>query len=88
MGEGSLRKRKREDKGGEDGRSIGSHEPQTMNLQQQANLPRAGRRGERGPALLGLRLGHANYSLNRSNINTIQKYENMFFKSLNYFYLW
>lgn len=76
MGEGSLRKRKREDKGGEDGRSIGSHEPQTMNLQQQANLPRAGRRGERGergPALLGLRLGHANYSLNSSNINTIQK---------------
>lgn len=38
MGRESLKKRKGEDKGREDRESIQSHEPQTMNLQKQANL--------------------------------------------------
>lgn len=38
MGEESLKRRKGEDKGREDRQSIQSHEPQTMNLQKQANL--------------------------------------------------
>ncbi|KAF2987074.1 hypothetical protein EK904_013761 [Melospiza melodia maxima] len=37
MGEESLKRRKGEDKGREDRQSIQSHEPQTMNLQKQAN---------------------------------------------------
>ncbi|NXX55444.1 BAT1 protein, partial [Scopus umbretta] len=38
MGEESLRKRKGEDNRREDGQSVQSHEPQTMNLQKQAKL--------------------------------------------------
>ncbi|NXX09163.1 BAT1 protein, partial [Larus smithsonianus] len=39
MGKNSLRKRKGEDNGREDGRSIQSHEPQRTNLQKQAKPP-------------------------------------------------
>jgi len=37
MGEGSLRKRKEQDNRKEDGQSIQSQEPQSMNLKKQVN---------------------------------------------------